>query len=239
MIRLSLSRKAKIAVDRLEGAHKGRRGKPHSLVTARSMDKAKQHAYRCLAAIGWHKMTKNNHVQPVMIIEIERDLKKNIRSINKLLNDNPELARLVLINPILVLEDLGVQISAPVKQHIINRLRFPAKLVARREELGKEVEDEFTRLNIHHKLPLTSSQRATLVFDTLKVPAIPEHLNNLNKLDTDQLRAYSEQHPLLMKLAEYERFRKGGLIFFPRHVYEQYKSGVKQLHWVNAVRFKT
>ena len=162
-----------------------------------------------------------------------------MRSINKLLNDNPDLARFVLINPILVLEDLGVQISAPVKQHIINSLRFPAKLVARRDELAKEVEAEFARLNIHHKLPLTSSQRATLVFDTLKLSVLPEHTSNLHKLETDQLRAYSDQHVLIMKLAEYERFRKGGLIFFPRHIYEQYKSGDKQLHWVNAVRFKT
>ena len=184
-------------------------------------------------------MTKKNKIEPIMVIAVERDLKKNMRSINKLLNDNPELARLVLINPILVLEDRGVQISAPVKQHIINSLRFPPKLVARRDELSKEVHDEFDRLNTHYKLPLTSSQRATLVFDTLKIPAQPEHATHLTKLDTNQLKAYTDQHPLVMKLAEYERFRKGGLIFFPRNVYEQYKAGVKQLHWVNAVRFKT
>jgi hypothetical protein len=201
------------------------------------MDQAKQYLHDCLAAIGWRQMIKKNQIEPIMVISVERDLRKNMRSINKLLNDNPELARLVLINPILVLEDLGVHISAPVKQHIINSLRFPPKLVARRDELAKEVEDEFSRMKIHYKLPLTSSQRAKLVFETLKIPILPEHSNNMAKLDTDQLRAYTEQHSLVMKLAEYERFRKGGLIFFPRHVYEQYKSGVQQLHWVNAVRF--
>ena len=185
------------------------------------------------------QMTKKTQIQQPIIIEVERDLKKNMRSINKLLNDNPDIARLVLINPILVLEDLGVQISPTVKQLIINSLRFPAKLVARRDLIAKEVEADFAQLNIHKKLPLTSTQRAHLVFDTLKIPVLPEHSNHTHQLDTEQLRAYREQHPLLMKLAEYERFRKGGLIFFPRHVYEQYKSGAKQLHWVKAVQFKT
>ena len=186
-------------------------------------------------------MIKKNQAQlpvPSIVIGVERDLKKNMRSINKLLNDNPDLACLVLINPILVLEDLGVQISAPVKQHIITSLRFPAKLVALRDQFAKEVHDEFSRLHIRDKLPLTSLQRAKLVFETLKIKPLPAQLNK-TKLDTNQLKLYSDQHPLLMKIAEYERYRKGGLIFFPRHVYEQYKSGVKQLHWVNAVRFKT
>jgi len=183
-------------------------------------------------------MAKNNQSNQPIVLEVERDLKKNLRSINTLLNENPDLARFVLINPILVLEDLGVTISTPVKQHIIQSLRFPAKLVARRDELAKEVEKEFSRLKIHHKLPLTKEQRAKLVFETLKIKPLHQHLNHPQQLDTNQLREYSHNHPLIFKLTEYERFRKGGLVFFPRSIYEEYKAGVRQLHWVDAVQFK-
>lgn len=184
-------------------------------------------------------MAKNPQPQQPIVLKVERDLKKNIRSINSLLNANPDLARLVMINPILVLEDLGVTISDPVKQHIIQSLRFPAKLVARRDELAKEVEEEFARLKIHYKLPLTTAQRAKLVFDTLKIKPLHKHSMDLEHLDPSELLKYSHKHPLIFKVTEYERFRKGGLVFFPRHIYEEYKSGVRQLHWVNAVRFKT
>lgn len=183
-------------------------------------------------------MTNTPESQHSIVIEVERDLKKNMRSINKLLNDNPVLACFLLVNPILVLEDLGVKISDPVKKHIKQSLRFPAKLVARRDELAKEVHEEFSRIKIKQKLPLTTADRAKLVFKTLKIKPLHQHSDHQH-LDSNQLREYMEKHPLLFKLAEYERFRKGGLVFFPRHIYEEYKSGVRQLHWVNAVRFKT
>lgn len=184
-------------------------------------------------------MSKKNQLPPAPIsIAVERDLKKNMRAINQLLNANPELARLVLINPILVLEDLGVTISQPVKQHIINSLRFPRKLVERRDQLATEVSAEFARLNIKQKLPLTAAQRAELVFKTLEIKPLRQHKTAVTHLDSNQLQDYTGKHPLLFKLSEYERFRKGGLIFFPRHIYEQYKSGEKQLHWVKAVKFK-
>jgi hypothetical protein len=184
-------------------------------------------------------MAKKPQSQQSIVLEVERDLKKNMRAINTLLNANPDLARLVLINPILVLEDLGIQISTPVKQHITQSLRFPAKLVARRDELAKEVTEEFARLKIHLKLPLTTAQRAKLVYETLKIKPLHKHSADFEHLDPNQFREYIHKHPLIFKVAEYERFRKGGLVFFPRHIYEEYKSGVRQLHWVNAVRFKT
>lgn len=181
-------------------------------------------------------MIKKPQEQKKIVITVERDLKKNMRSINKLLNANPDLARFVLINPILVLEDLGVKISPPVKQHIIKSLRFPKKLVEKRDQLAAEVNAEFTRLNIKHKLPLTTSQRADLIFNILKLTPKSTH-KNLKHLDSKELEHY-KNNPLVFKLSEYERFRKGGLIFFPRTIYEKYKQGEMQLHWVDAIKFK-
>ena len=184
-------------------------------------------------------MNKNPKLTTPIVLDVERDLKKNMRSINQLLNDNPELAILTLINPLLVLEDLGVKISPAVKQHVMNSLRFPKKLVAQRDQLEKEIKDEFKKMGVKQTLPMNNQQRSKLLFETLKIKPAKTDKDHLKALSSEQLQAYSDHHPLLEKIAKYERFRKGGLVFLPRHDYEEYKSGVKKLHWVNAVKFKT
>lgn len=174
-----------------------------------------------------------------LVVDVERDLRKHMREITHRLNDNPDLARLVLINPILVLEDLGVVVSKDVKTHIMDALRFPPSLVKRRNELAQEVQRELVALNINHTLPLTNQQRAALVYRTLQIPPLEEENGKVDTLSINQLRAYKDKHPLLYKLSEYERYSKGALIFYPRSIYEKYKHGEKKLHWVNAIRFKT
>lgn len=184
-------------------------------------------------------MKKQSPTEGPLIVNVERDLRKHMRDISLRLNANPNLARLVLINPILVLEDLGVHVSKEVKKHIMDTLRFPPSLVKRRDALAIELQEELAELNIHHKLPLTPKQRAELVFHKLKIQPVDEDKNNGHNLSINQLRVYKDQHPVLIKLAEYERYCKGALIFYPRSIYEQYKTGEKNLHWVNGIRFKT
>ena len=184
-------------------------------------------------------MKKLSPTKDPLVVNVERDLRKNMREISLRLNANQNLARLVLINPILVLEDLGVTLSKEVKTHIMDTLRFPPALVKRRDALAIELKEDLAKLNIHHKLPFTNQQRAALVFHTLKIQPQSDDENDVESLSINQLRVYKNQHPLLTKLAEYERYAKGALIFYPRSIYEQYKTGEKNLHWVNAIRFKT
>ncbi len=173
-----------------------------------------------------------------LIVNVDRDLRKHMREISQRMNANQYLARLVLINPILVLEDLGVQFSKEVKKHIMDTLRFPPSLIKRREEIGVELTNDLAQINVHYTLPITNKQRANLVFHTLNIKPLPEDQNSLNDLSMNQLRVYKDQHSLIMKLTEYERYSKGALIFYPRSIYEQYKTGEQNLHWVNGIRFK-
>ena len=183
-------------------------------------------------------MKKQSPTNEPLVVNVERDLRKHMREISQRMNANQTLARLVLINPILVLEDLGVQLSKDVKTHIMETLRFPPSLVKRRDELALELKKELSLLNSHHKLPLTDPQRAELVFSTLKIQPMSGDERCIHDLSIKQLAVYKDKHPLLTKLAEYERYSKGALIFYPRSIYEQYKTGEKNLHWVNAIRFK-
>ena len=181
-------------------------------------------------------MKKTIPMEGPITINVERDLRKNMRTISQRLNANPELAKLVLINPILVLEDLDVQLSNEVKNHVMESLRFPPALVKRRDALGSELKKDLAALNIHHELTFTNKQRAELVFRKLKISPLSN--DKVTDLSSSQLRLYKEKHPLLTKLAEFERYSKGALIFYPRSTYEKYKTGEKKLHWVNAIRFK-
>lgn len=182
-------------------------------------------------------MKKQSPTHDLIVVNVERDLRKHMREISQRMNANQHLACLVLINPILVLEDLGVQLSKDVKKHIMEALRFPPSLVKRRDALAIELHNEFAKINVHYKLPLTDKHRAELVFNTLKIHALPDD-QTVSELSINQLRGYKDQHSLLTKLAEYERYSKGALIFYPRSIYEQYKAGEKNLHWVDAIRFK-
>jgi hypothetical protein len=167
----------------------------------------------------------------------ERDLRNNIRNICQRLNDTPDLARMLLVNPILAFEDAGIEMTPEVKQHIIDALRFPPSLQKRRAELEKELGHELVSLGVHYKLPLTQEQRAHLLFHVLKLEPKDGKLGVVNKLTSKQARALRRQHPLVAKLAEYERARQGRLIFYPREVYETYKAGLKRHNWIKSVRF--
>jgi hypothetical protein len=170
-------------------------------------------------------------------LNTERDLRNNIRNICQRLNDTPELARMLLVNPVLALEDAGVEMTPEVKQHIIDALRFPASLQKRRAELEVELGDELAALGVNYKLPLTQEQRAHLLFHVLKLEPHEESYEAVDKLTSKEARALSRQHPLAAKLAEYERARQGRQIFYPREVYETYKAGLKRHNWIKSVKF--
>lgn len=172
-----------------------------------------------------------------LVIEKERDLRKNIRNINQRFNDHPEIAKLILINPILALQDIGVTVTPEVKQHIMDSLRFPPKWIERREQIKQELETELAHYGFKDKLPLTNATRSNLVFNIMKMkPRIDE--KNVQELAPERLPFYQKEHPLIAKLVEYEKLKRGRMIFQPKQAYEEYKSGVKKLKWIKAIRFK-
>jgi len=171
-------------------------------------------------------------------VATHRDLRKHMRAICERLNAQPDIARLVFVNPILALEDVGVSLEPEAKQHIMDALRFPPKLQKRKAELAAELTEAFAREGVTAKFPLTSKQRAHLVFRTLAIAPLAEDGQAPDSLASERLGAYAQAHPLAAKLAEYERLDRGRMIFQPRKTYDLYKSGQKRHRWIKSVRFK-
>lgn len=185
------------------------------------------------------------------MLETHRDLRANIRSISQRFNADPEIARLLLVNPLLAMEDVGIQLTPELKQHIMDALRFPQNVIERREQLELEIYDALKSLKVPYSLPLTEEQRADLVFGVLRLK-LPEQRSARKKqaiqeegesptlpaVRSREIRRLAKLHPLVAKLVEYERLRQGRLIFYPREVYERYKAGFKNQGWIKSVKFK-
>jgi hypothetical protein len=190
-------------------------------------------------------MAKRPRSNEPIRIETHRELRGNIRRICERFNADPGLARLLLVNPVLAFEDAGVELTPELKEHIINRLRFPPKLVERLARLEAEIREELQSLGIDAALPLSAEQRAKVLFDVLKLSPVPAASGRTStgaapdapapRLDA---KAYRTQHPLAAKLAEYERARQGSLLFHTRTTYEAYKAGQRQHRWLVGIRFK-
>lgn len=180
---------------------------------------------------------KPKDFEPI-VIGTHRDLRKNIRNISKRFNENPDLARLLIVNPILAFKDVGVQMSPKVKQHIIDRLRFPSLLQERKVKLEAGLKEDLSKLNISCKLPLTAELRAVLFFRVLKLTPLQADTGDKTRLESNRTRSYARQHPIVAKLADYERARQGALIFHTRKTYESYKAGRRQHRWLKSIRFK-
>lgn len=185
-------------------------------------------------------MKKSLPTNERIVIEIERDLRKNIRNINQRFNDNPDIAQLVLINPILALQEIGVELSQTAKQHVMDSLRFPSGWIEKRDKLASELHEEFSKYHIAEKLPLSNNTRANILFNIIKIKPNKEdsEYKNQNNLPPERLPYYRKKHPLIDKLIEYERLKRGRLLFQPKEVFEEYKSGKRKLKWIKSIKFK-
>ena len=183
-------------------------------------------------------MVKKSKAFEPIVVTTQEDLHKNLRKIGRRFNENPDLARLVLVNPILALEDVGVQLSPEVKKHIIDLFRFPAGLKKRKAKLEAELKEELSELKLPHKLPLTPESRADLLFGVLKITPLEVDARSTGGLKSDRTRFYARRHPLVAKLAEYERSRHGALVFQRRKTYDAYRAGKRKHRWLKALRFR-
>lgn len=174
---------------------------------------------------------------PPIAITTERDLRRNIRAISRRFNERPEIARLVFVNPILALEDIGVELGPDVKQHVLDALRFPPRLRERRAKLERELPEELAALGVSGKLPLTARRRAQLLFDVLALEPEDEDAKDVTRLDARRLTVYAAQHAIVEKLARYEHARRGAIVFQGRATYEAFKRGDKRHPWIKTIRF--
>lgn len=169
-------------------------------------------------------------------VETHRDLRRHIRTICRRFNGQPELARLLLVNPLFALEDAGVVLTPELKAHVVDRLRFPPKLVERIARLEHELRAQFIALGIEADLPLSAEARRRLPREVAGV--LEEDPDPRARRRRVRSRVFREQYPLAALLAEYDRARQGALIFHPRHVYDAYRSGERRHHWLQSIRFR-
>lgn len=187
---------------------------------------------------------------PDLVLETHRDLRGSIRVISQRFNDDPDTARMLLVNPLLALEDVGVRLTPELKEHVVEALRFPPNVVERRDQLELELFDDLKALDVSYRVPLTEAQRADLITNVLQLelPAEKKRAGKAEqanekgtlgpRLRSREIRRLAKKHPLLAKLVEYERLRQGRVIFFPQDVYQRYKEGLSRKNWIKSVKFK-
>ena len=170
-----------------------------------------------------------------IVVKTRSDLQSKINAICERINADPELARLVLVNAILAFEEAGVEMSNKVKQHIRKTLRRPQRLEERKKKLGKELKSELREVGIE-TIPRDPAARATLLFDTFGLE--PTQKEHREELSLREMERYADQHPLVDKLARFDRACRGGLILHTRGSFNKFKAGERRHKWVKAVRFK-
>jgi hypothetical protein len=174
---------------------------------------------------------------PRLEIQTHDELVARLPEIFRRLNADAERSRLLFVNPLLVLEDVGVILSDDLEQHVRQTLGFPEgrmrKIAAARKKLRAQLSEAAT-VGRSLRIPKTPQERATLVFDRLCVPyegARPETLT------VEELRNYRSLHPIVETLYELGRLERGALPYETRAAYAEYKAGRSHHRWLRRLRF--
>lgn len=184
-------------------------------------------------------MTKSTPQKTEKIINNHKDLVEQLPNILSEINADPVLNRLVLINPLHVLEDLGYTLSPQLQKHIRNTLGFPKPLLRRmvalrdrlRSQIREAVPDEATV-----RIPKSPKERAKLLFKTMALDRGGRHPEALT---VEQLPQYRQLHPVVETLYELGRLERGGLTYHTRGTYEACKGGRIHHPWIKRLTFRT
>jgi hypothetical protein len=87
------------------------------------------------------KKSPRKEFEPVEI-STHRDLSQNIPEINRRLNENPELAKLLLVNPALAFKEVGAALSPEITHHILHTIQHSTTARQRQDEMEKELQVE-------------------------------------------------------------------------------------------------
>jgi hypothetical protein len=170
-------------------------------------------------------------------LDTHEELTARLPEIFRRLNENPEIGRLTLVNPILALEDIGFVLSDDLQDHLRKTLPFPKGRVRRISKARKRLRELLGSYGKKGKpvhLPKTPRERARLLFDTLGLKCegkIPDALT------VEQLRPFRDQHPIAEALYQVGRLERGTLIFESRGVYESHKAGLPHHSWFRRLHF--
>lgn len=86
-------------------------------------------------------MTKSRDSFPILKIESHRDLAAAQQEIANRFQASPEIAMLLLINPVCAFQDVGVQLSGEIASHVLHTLQSSSDAAARRVALTKRLKD--------------------------------------------------------------------------------------------------
>jgi hypothetical protein len=98
-------------------------------------------------------------------INSHRALAKSAAEVTQRVNADPEFSVMLLINPVLALEQYGIAFSPAIRDHILHTLRHPEKLTARRDALDASLRERLSEAPKAND----GTWLATLVFGRLKL----------------------------------------------------------------------
>jgi hypothetical protein len=99
-------------------------------------------------------------------VKTHRELLAVARTLAARIQKNPEFSVMLLANPVLALEQYGIELTKEMQHHILDTLRHPPKLRARRKELEASLE---AALGERAK-PNDAQWLARLVFEVRQLP---------------------------------------------------------------------
>lgn len=98
-------------------------------------------------------------------LDDHRELVTRRRELADRLEEHPEFASLLLVNPAKALEDLGVELSQEARSHLLRALRHPPGSARRREELEERLQQEIGE----PPRPLDGEWVSEFLFETLEL----------------------------------------------------------------------
>jgi len=77
-------------------------------------------------------------------IEIDRHiaLAANQREIFRRFNQNPDLAKMLLINPVLAFAEAGIKLTPEIQRHVLETIQHPPQLRLRRDEIESRLREQ-------------------------------------------------------------------------------------------------
>ncbi|MDJ0765587.1 MAG: hypothetical protein QNJ97_21575 [Myxococcota bacterium] len=171
-------------------------------------------------------------------LDTHEDLVAHLPTILARLNEDEVLNRMVLINPLLVLEDMGYVLSRELQKHIRGTLGFPQPLVDRMVKLRARLRKEICQAvpdGTPVKIPKSPKERATLLFDTLGLGC---KAKKTDALTVEQLPEYTHLHPIVPTLYELGKLERGSLTYHTRGTYEAFKAGQIHHPWIKQLHFR-
>lgn len=173
---------------------------------------------------------------PPLAIHTHDELVANLPEILRRINADPALGRLVVVNPLFVLEDIGVTLSSELKDHLRRTLGFPQARVDAIVATRKQLREQLDALGERERpLPKTPREVAELVFGPVGVPYEGERPT---RLLLEELRPLQRHHPIVATLYRLGKLERGALMFWNRSAYEEYRAGKPHHPWLKGLRFR-